>query len=123
MSTKRRILVADDSPLMRKMLCKMFADHETLEVCDEAVNGQDAIEKARLCEPELVILDFSMPVLNGLEAAKFIRAMFPTIPILLFTQHASLFNGTNPAPEAVMRVVSKSEMHTLPRHAIEVLAA
>jgi CheY-like chemotaxis protein len=123
MSTKRRILVADDNPLIRKMLCKLFAGHETLEVCDEAVNGQDAVEKARLCSPDLVILDLSMPVMNGLEAATVIRAMLPRIPIILFTLHAALFKATNPAPTAVTRVVSKSEMHTLPKHAEDVLSA
>ncbi len=45
-SMKKRILVADDNPLIRKMLCKIFSDHEALEICDEAVNGQEAVEKA-----------------------------------------------------------------------------
>jgi CheY-like chemotaxis protein len=123
MAPRRRILVADDNPLMRKMLCKMFANHETLEICEEAVDGQHAVEKARWCNPDLVILDFSMPVLNGLEAAKLIRQILPKVPIILFTQHAGLFNATNPHPASITRVVSKSEPHTLPAHAVDVLSA
>jgi len=123
MSAKRRVLVADDNPLMRKMLCKMFAGHETLEICEEAVNGQEAVEKARWCNPDLVILDFSMPVLNGLEAAKLIRQIHPKVPIILFTQHAGLFSETTPRPVSITRVVSKSQPQTLTAHAEDVLSA
>jgi CheY-like chemotaxis protein len=123
MSLRHRVLVADDNPQVRRVLYKMFSAHESLEICDEAVNGQDAVEKARLCQPELVILDLSMPVMNGLEAAKVIRRMFPAVPIILFTQHAGLFNATNPSPDAVTKVVSKSDMHKLPEHAVEALRA
>jgi CheY-like chemotaxis protein len=123
MGVRHRVLVADDSPQVRMVLSKMFSKHETLEICDEAVNGQDAVEKARWCQPELVILDLSMPVMNGLEAAKVIRRMFPAVPIILFTQHVGLFQATNPSADAVTKVVSKSDMHKLPEHAVEALRA
>jgi CheY-like chemotaxis protein len=66
---RKRILVADDNATIRKMLCRLFADHETLEICDEAVNGAEAVEMAAKLRPQLVILDLSMPVMNGIEAA------------------------------------------------------
>ena len=50
---KKRILVADDNPLIRKMLCKIFSDHKALEICDEALNGQEAVEKAERLRPDL----------------------------------------------------------------------
>jgi chemotaxis response regulator CheB len=121
MFARRRVLLADDNPLIRKMLCRLFAGHETLEVCDEAVNGADAVFKARECRPDLVILDLSMPVMNGFDAAKAIHAMFPTVPIILFTQHAGLFNPDDWCYAGITRVVPKTEMHALAEHAVDVL--
>jgi chemotaxis response regulator CheB len=120
---KYRILVADDSAQIRKILCKMFSNHDKLELCDEAINGQDAVDKARVCAPDLVVLDLSMPVMNGLEAARIIRGFLPTVPIILFTMHASVLETTHGTPPAITRVVSKTEIHKLPQHALEVLAA
>ena len=121
--SKYRILVADDSPQIRKLLCEMFSNHDKLEICDEAVNGQDAVDKPRSCAPDLVVLDLSMPVMSGLEAATLIRRFLPTVPIILFTMHASLFETTHAKPAAVTRIVSKTEIHKLPQHVLEVLAA
>ena len=59
------------------------------EVCGDAVDGRDAIEKAAKLEPDLVILDFAMPRLNGLEAAARIRQLLPGVPIVMFTMYAS----------------------------------
>jgi CheY-like chemotaxis protein len=120
---KYRVPVADDSAQIRKALCEIFSDHEKLELCDEAVDGQDAVDKARTGAPDLVVLDLSMPVMNGLEAARIIRGFLPKVPIILFTMHAALFETTHPTPPAVTRVVSKTEIHKLPQHALEVLAA
>lgn len=121
--TKYRILVADDSAHIRKILCEIFSKHDKLELCDEAINGQDAVDKAQICAPDLIILDLSMPVMNGLEAAEIIHGFLPNVPIILFTMHATLFETTHARPTAVTRVVSKSEIHKLPQHALEVLAA
>lgn len=82
----------------------MFSNHDKLELCDEAVNGQDAVDKARTCAPDLVVLDLSMPVMNGLEAAKINRRFLPTVPIILFTMHASLFETLHDTPPAITRV-------------------
>jgi chemotaxis response regulator CheB len=119
---RRRVLVADDNPLMREMLCKLFAGHESPEICEEAVNGQDAVIKAIQCKPDLVILDLSMPVMNGLEAAKLICAKFPTVPIILFTQHADLLlQPDSVILPGITRVVPKTEMNALPAHAVDIL--
>jgi DNA-binding NarL/FixJ family response regulator len=56
-----------------------------LEVCGKAVDGIDAIEKARALKPDLVVLDLAMPRMNGLEAASQLKAMMPQLPIVLFT--------------------------------------
>ncbi|MGA7622067.1 MAG: response regulator transcription factor [Candidatus Acidiferrales bacterium] len=118
---KSRILVADDNPLIRKMLCELFANHAYLEICDEAVNGQDAVEKARRLRPDLVILDFSMPIMNGLQAAREICKVLPTVPIILFTMFAHAIELSEATTPGVTRVVSKNEASTVVGHAEELL--
>jgi CheY-like chemotaxis protein len=84
----KRVLVADDNPLIRKMLCQLFEREDDYDICAEAENGEQAIELALKLRPDLVILDFAMPVLNGLEAARQLKKIMPNVPIILFTQHA-----------------------------------
>jgi DNA-binding NarL/FixJ family response regulator len=84
-----RILVADDQPGIRKRVCLTLASIITLEVCDEAANGLEAVEKVHESPPDLIILDITMPVMNGLDAARKIRAVSPKIPILILTMHKS----------------------------------
>jgi DNA-binding NarL/FixJ family response regulator len=80
-----RILVADDSPLVRQQLRAVLEMKPDWEVCGEAADGHEAVEKAKLLQPDVVILDFSMPMMNGLQAAKEISRQFPEMPLLLFT--------------------------------------
>jgi DNA-binding NarL/FixJ family response regulator len=82
-----RILVADDHEAVRKGVCAILASRLDIEVCGEASNGQEAIAKAHDLKPYLIILDITMPVLNGLDAARVIRLTLPELPILLFTMH------------------------------------
>src|ERR1700733_14907863 len=82
----RTLLIADDSPLIRKMLCRIFETEENYELCAEAKNGQEAIDLALKCRPELIILDFSMPVMNGMDAARELKKLMADVPIILFTQ-------------------------------------
>ena len=84
-----RILVADDQPGIRKRVCLMLASLVDLEVCDEAANGLEAVEKAKESAHDLVILDVTMPLMNGLDAARRIHAMSPDTPILILTMHKS----------------------------------
>jgi two-component system, NarL family, nitrate/nitrite response regulator NarL len=84
-----RILVADDQPGIRKRVCLTLAARLTLEICDEAANGQEAVEKAQESNPDLIILDITMPLLNGFDAARQIRVFSPDTPILILTMHKS----------------------------------
>ena len=84
-----RILIADDSPLVRQQLRSLLEMNSEWEVCGEAVDGREAVEKARQLQPDLVVLDFSMPIMNGLQAAKEISQQFPQIPLLLFSMFLS----------------------------------
>jgi DNA-binding NarL/FixJ family response regulator len=86
--TPKIILVADDDPAIRKALCEMFEIEEDYDICAEAVNGQEAIVLAKKHRPDLVILDLSMPVMNGYDAALEIKRILPSARIILFTLYA-----------------------------------
>ena len=88
----RRILVADDNPLIRKMLCKMFEIDEDYDLCAEARDGAEAIALAIKHKPELIILDMSMPVMDGIQAAKELKDLMPEVPIILLTLYADEIN-------------------------------
>jgi CheY-like chemotaxis protein len=91
--TPKTILVADDDPAIRKALCEMFEIEEDYDICAEAVNGQEAIALAEKHRPDLVILDLSMPVMNGYDAAQEIRRILPGTRIILFTLYADAVKG------------------------------
>ena len=84
-----RILIADDSPMVRQVIRRILCEHGDWEICGEAADGEDAVQKARQLSPDIVILDFLMPGLNGLEAARQITRAAPRMPILLCTMHLS----------------------------------
>jgi DNA-binding NarL/FixJ family response regulator len=81
-----RVLVADDHEMVRLGLCALLESRH-IEVCAQAKNGQEAVDKSRQLSPDLIILDISMPVLGGVEAAQQIRVFLPNVPILFFSMH------------------------------------
>ena len=86
-----RVLVVDDIQLIRERLCAILSEHSEFVVVAEASNGREAIEKARKYQPDVVLLDISMPDLNGLQAAPLIKQAAPAAQILIVTQHNSHF--------------------------------
>jgi DNA-binding NarL/FixJ family response regulator len=109
----RTILVADDNPLMRRMLCRIFEDEDDYDICAEASNGQEAIDLALKHRPELIILDLSMPVLNGVDASRELKRIMPTVPIILFTLYADNENEILAADLLVDNAVSKGDVRNL----------
>ena len=85
-----RILIADDHEIFRRGLCSLLESETHWKVCGEAANGREAIEKFKALSPDLVILDITMPELNGLEAARTINKISPKTPIFILSQHDSL---------------------------------
>jgi DNA-binding NarL/FixJ family response regulator len=81
-----RVLVADDHEMIRLGLCELLQSQQ-IEICAQATNGGEAVEKSRQLSPDLIILDISMPVLGGIEAARQIRVFLPDVPILFFSTH------------------------------------
>jgi DNA-binding NarL/FixJ family response regulator len=103
------ILIVDDSAILRKSIRSYIEQNSDWHVCGEAENGQVAVEKVRGLHPDLVILDFAMPVMNGLDAAREITTIAPSTPLLLFTMHSSSQILREAKAAGITNVLSKSE--------------
>ena len=107
----KRVLVADDNAVVRSFVRQLFESQPDFEISGEAENGRDAVEKAKRLKPDLIILDLSMPVMTGLDAAPLLRKLLPDTPIILFTQEGSEVDRLARAAGAagIDAVVSKSQ--------------
>lgn len=86
-----RILIVDDHEVVRMGVRALLAGDARWQVCGEAANGDETFEKVMELTPDVVILDLNMPVLNGLDIAKAIRQVKPTIKIIFFSMHEAAF--------------------------------
>ncbi|MGC2446858.1 MAG: response regulator transcription factor [Candidatus Sulfotelmatobacter sp.] len=84
-----RILVVDDHPIVRQGLKTLLEGHSDWQVVGEASDGAEAIEKAKDLTPDVMVLDVTMPRMNGLEACRMLRRLSPDLEILFVTQHDS----------------------------------
>jgi len=84
-----RVLVVDDHEVVRRGVSSLIQSQSDYEVCGEAFDGQDAVEKARQLSPDVIVMDVSMPRLNGLEATPLIRDAVPASEVLILSQHDS----------------------------------
>jgi DNA-binding NarL/FixJ family response regulator len=85
----KRILIADDHESVLRRVRAAIESRPDWQVCGEAVNGREAVAKAQEVRPDLVILDFAMPHLNGLRAASEIHKVLPDVPIVMLTLYGS----------------------------------
>lgn len=88
LTTAKSVLIVDDYAPIRRGLCELFALEAGFGVCGDAENGRDAIAKAQQLRPDLIVMDWSMPVMNGLEAARILRRLMPQVPIIMFSDYA-----------------------------------
>ena len=106
------ILLVDDSAVVRLAICRMF-EANGYKICGEASNGKEAIEKAEQLHPDLIVLDLSMPVMNGLEAAHILSRMMPTVPLILYSNYAGILRDTDARSAGISAVVSKYKSASL----------
>jgi DNA-binding NarL/FixJ family response regulator len=104
---KKQILIADDSATVRDALRFLLSQQERFAVCGEAVDGEDAVAKAKLLDPDVVLLDLAMPKMNGAEAACILRESNPHARLVLFTMHGDSIGRDLAAAVGVDRVISK----------------
>lgn len=105
-----RILIADDSELMRTGMCSLLQEQSGWIVCGEATDGREAVEKAIALKPDVILVDISMPHLNGFEVARRIHELAPDSEIVIVTEQDSLSLAQLPAQPGVRGYVMKSRI-------------
>src|SRR3989440_11322325 len=103
------VLIVDDNTYIRQALCQVFKHETDFRVCGEAENGKEAIAKAMELRPDLIVLDLSMPVMNGLEAARELKRLMPTVPLIMYSLFDDAFVEHQARLIGISEVVSKSQ--------------
>jgi DNA-binding NarL/FixJ family response regulator len=104
----RTILVVDDNPQIRQAVRRAFLS-DGFSVCGEAANGEEAISLCNRLRPDIILLDLSMPVMNGLQAAPELRKIAPKTPIILFTMYGNALQQHQVAALGIDLVASKND--------------
>ena len=105
-----RILIADDHAVFRRGLRSLLESHVEWEVCGEATDGQEAVERVKELNPDVVVLDITMPRMNGLEAAQVIRTEAPRSKMVILSQHEPSLMRQAALSAGASAYVTKSEV-------------
>jgi DNA-binding NarL/FixJ family response regulator len=103
------ILIADDSLFVREALCALFEQEDDFDVCGDAENGSEAVEMAQAFHPDLILLDLSMPVMNGLDAARVLKRVMPEVPLMMYSAHSDSVAEKEARTAGISEFISKSE--------------
>ena len=101
------VLIVDDYPAVRSAIRAGLERYPGFFVCGEAVDGADAIEKATKLKPDFILLDLSMPRMNGMEAASILKRLMPQVPIVAFSMYAELLGESPPPTVGIDAVIDK----------------
>jgi DNA-binding NarL/FixJ family response regulator len=104
-----RVLIVDHHEQIRRLVRAFLVSEFGFQICGEAVDGYEAIMKAQLLKPDLIVLEVAIPRMNGVEAAPKLRKLLPKTPIILFTLHGSLLKGCDTREIGVDVVVAKQD--------------
>jgi DNA-binding NarL/FixJ family response regulator len=105
----KQILIADDSGTVRRILKQFLQDRKDITVCGEAANGFEAVEKAKMLRPDLVLLDLAMPEMNGAVAASVLKKLMPNVKIIVFTMFSEDIGKYMTSAIGVDMVLSKPD--------------
>ena len=108
-----RILVADDNAAVRHYLRSLLELQNSWRVCDEARTGSEALERVKENPPDVILLDFQMPDLNGIDVARQVTKLFPEIPILMVTIHLSNQLTEEARKAGIRGVCSKTDVGSI----------
>jgi len=117
-----KVLIADDHDIVRKGLRTLLEEHPGWEVCGEARSGREAVEQAVQLNPDVTVIDVSMPDLNGLEATRQIRKACPKTEVLIITHHDSDEMAGEVLDAGARGYVLKSDSDKDLVHAVEALS-
>src|SRR5271167_149597 len=117
-----KVLIADDHDVVRKGLKMLIEEHAGWQVCGEARSGREAVEKCSQLNPDVIVIDVSMPDLNGLEATKQIRKACPRTEVLVITHHDSDEMASEVLEAGARGYVLKSDSDRDLAHAVEALS-
>ena len=106
---KKRVLIIDDHPTFRHGITAMINAEDDLEVCGEAANAPTGLERMRLLNPDIVVLDISLPGSNGIELLKSIRAESPNLPMLVLSMHDESLYAARALRAGALGYVMKAE--------------
>jgi two-component system chemotaxis response regulator CheY len=109
----KSVLIVDDNAYIRHALCELFKGEADFDVCGEAANGKEAIETAQELRPDLIVLDLSMPVMNGLDSARILKRLMPTVPLIMYSAFGDTLVEQQARLIGISEVVSKSEHKTV----------
>jgi DNA-binding NarL/FixJ family response regulator len=104
----KTILIVDDNAHVRRAISELFKCEEDFIVCGEASNGKEAIAKALELHPDLIVLDLSMPVMGGLEAARELKRLLPEVRLLMYSMFGDLIQE-QARQVGISELISKSQ--------------
>jgi CheY-like chemotaxis protein len=105
----KSVLIVDDSVVVRRALRRLFESEADFDTLREAASGQEAIDRAQELQPDLIVIDFAMPVMNGLEAAQLLRKSMPLVPIILYSAFSDALVEEEARSAGISAVISKSD--------------
>jgi len=105
----KRILIVDDGEEVRQVMRAVFESRTGYEICGEASNGAEGVEKALALKPDLLLLDVAMPLLNGVEVASVLAGSMPNLPIVLYTMYNELLGLSLASAVGAKAVISKAD--------------
>lgn len=106
---RKTILIVDDNVFIRHALYEFFNREPDFEVCGLAENGRDAIEEASRLHPDLIILDVSMPVMNGLDAARILKRLMPGVGLIIYSAFGGKLSEQQARSLGISEMVAKSD--------------
>ena len=106
---RKTVLIVDESVFVRHALYELFTHQSDFDVCGVAENGREAIDVAGRLHPDLIVLDLSMPVMNGLDAARVLKRVMPSVPLIMFSAFGGSLSEKEVKRIGISELVSKAD--------------